>query len=54
MRTRRAVAFASQISEINAYRPESRFADAVKGLHLYGAKIVYQNEIVLLDLGIGA
>lgn len=52
MRTKRAIAFASQISEINAYRPESRFADAVKGLHLYGAKIVYQDELVLLDLGI--
>ena len=54
MRTKRAIAFADQLSEINAYRPESRFADAVKGLHLYGAKIVYPNELVLLDLGISA
>ena len=45
-RTKRAIAFAEQLSEINAYRPEKRFADAVKGLHLYGAKIVYPNEIV--------
>ena len=52
MRTKRAVAFAEQLSEIDAYRPEKRFADAVKGLHLYGASIVYPNEIVVLDLGV--
>lgn len=49
MRTTRAVAFAEQLSEIDAYRPEKRFADAVKGLHLYGAKVVYPSEMVLLD-----
>lgn len=49
-RTKRAIAFAEQLSEIDAYRPELRFADAVKGLHLYGAKVVYPNEMVLLDL----
>ncbi len=51
-RTKRAVAFAEQLSEISAYRPEKRFADAVKGLHLYGAKVVYPDEMVLLNLGI--
>jgi hypothetical protein len=51
-RSKRAIAFAEQLSEIDAYRPEKRFADAVKGLHLYGAKVVYPNEMVLLDLGI--
>lgn len=54
VRTRRAVAFAEQLSEIHAYRPEKRFADAVKGLHLYGAKVVYPSEMVLLDLTVGA
>jgi archaellin len=49
-RTKRAIAFAEQLSEIDAYRPELRFADAVKGLHLYGAKVVYPKEMVLLDL----
>ena len=49
-RTKRAIAFAEQLSEIEAYRPELRFADAVKGLHLYGAKVVYPTEMVLLDL----
>jgi hypothetical protein len=52
MRTKRAIAFAEQLSEIEAYRPELRFADAVKGLMLYGAKIVYPDELMLLNLGV--
>lgn len=48
MRTKRAVAFAEQLSEIQAYRPELRFADAVKGLYLFGYKIVYPKEFVAL------
>ncbi len=53
-RTKRAIAFAEQLSDVEAYRPEKRFADAVKGLHLFGAKVVYQNELVLLDLTLAA
>ena len=49
-RTKRAIAFAEQLSEIDAYRPELRFADAVKGLHLYGAKVVYPAEMVVLNV----
>lgn len=52
-RTKRAIAFAEQINEVEAYRPEKRFADAVKGLHLYGAKIVYPDEIFVLNISIG-
>jgi hypothetical protein len=54
VRTKRAIAFAEQLSEIDAYRPEKRFADAVKGLHLYGAKVVHPAEMVLLNLGLTA
>ena len=50
LRTKRAIAFADQISEIEAYRPEKRFADAVKGLHLYGAKVVYPNEFMCVGV----
>ena len=50
VRTKRAVAFAEQLSEVEAYRPEMRFADAVKGLHLYGAKVVYPDEFLVLSL----
>lgn len=35
-----AWSFAEQINAVEAYRPQQRFADAVKGLHLYGAKVV--------------
>lgn len=34
------ITLAHQIEEVEAYRPERRFADAVKGLHVYGAKAV--------------
>lgn len=32
--------FADQISKVEAYRPQSAFEDAVKGLSLYGGKLV--------------
>ncbi len=54
MRTTRAIAFAEQLSEIIAYRPEKRFADALKGLHLYGAKVIYPSEMVKLDITVPA
>jgi hypothetical protein len=52
MRTKRAVAFVNQLTEIEAYRPENRFADAVKGLHLYGSQIIYPNEMVILEISV--
>ena len=54
LRTKRAIAFAEQLSEIEAYRPELRFADAVKGLMLYGSKIVYPQELYILDVALTA
>ena len=51
IRSKRAIAFAEQLSEIEAYRPEKRFADAVKGLHLYGAKVMNPNELIVLSVG---
>lgn len=38
--TNAAVSFAEQISETEAYRPEAGFADAIKGLAVYGGKLV--------------
>jgi hypothetical protein len=35
-----AISFAEQINKTEAYRPESKFADAVKGLMLYGSKLI--------------
>lgn len=48
MRTKSAIAFADQLTKIEAYRPESAFSDAVKGLHLYGAKVVRPKELVVI------
>lgn len=45
---RMAWSFAEQINSVEAYRPEKRFADAVKGLHLYGAKLVRPTAIAVL------
>lgn len=38
--TPQAITYANQVDSVVAYRPELRFADAVKGLHIYGAKVV--------------
>jgi N4-gp56 family major capsid protein len=38
--TNSAITFAEQINQIEAYRPQSSFSDAVKGLVLYGGKLV--------------
>ncbi len=35
-----ACSFAQQILKMEAFRPEKRFSDAVKGLQVYGAKLV--------------
>lgn len=42
-----ATAFAEQITEVNAYRPEKRFADAVKGLDVYGVKVVRPTAVIV-------
>lgn len=43
-----AITFAEQINKVEAYRPEAKFADAVKGLYLYGAKLVRPDSIATL------
>jgi len=40
--------FAEQIVSVEGYRPEQRFADAMKGLHVYGAKVVRPSALALL------
>ncbi len=39
--------FAEQILQTEAYKPEKRFADAVKGLHVYGAKITIPEMVAV-------
>lgn len=48
LRTDKAVAFAEQIEKVEKYRPEDAFTDAVKGLYVFGAKIVRPKEIYVM------
>lgn len=47
-----AVTFAEQINKVEAYRPESAFSDAIKGLHLYGAKVVRPTALATLQASV--
>ncbi len=48
VRTNKAIAFASAIDETEAYRPEKYFSDAVKGLNVYGGKLVRPKELYVI------
>jgi hypothetical protein len=52
--TRKAISFAGQINKVEAYRPQSEFSDAVKGLYVYGGKVVYPDALAVLDATIAA
>ena len=43
-----AISFAQQIMSMEAYRPEKAFSDAVKGLSVYGAKLLRPKGIAVL------
>lgn len=46
--TNAAISFAQQITEMEAYRPEKNFSDAIKGLSVYGAKLLQPKGIAVL------
>jgi hypothetical protein len=46
--TSAAGSFAEQLVELEAYRLEKNFSDAVKGLHVYGAKVVQPCALAVL------
>lgn len=50
VRTQRAIAFVNPMTHVEAYRPEKKFADAVKGFILYDGKIVRPKEMVILNV----
>ena len=52
--TSRAGTFAEQILQTEAYRPEKRFGDAVKGLHVYGAKVLRPEEVAVATVNFTA
>ncbi|MFE4919003.1 P22 coat protein - protein 5 domain protein [Streptomyces sp. NPDC056661] len=43
-----AISFADQMSEVEAFRLQTTFATGVRGLHLYGAKLVRPDGIAVL------
>jgi len=47
-----AITFAEQINKVEAYRPQDAFSDAMKGLHLYGAKLARPDGIATLTASI--
>lgn len=50
IRTKRAVAFAKPLTHSEPYRPEKKFADAVKGFILFDAKVVRPKEIFNINV----
>lgn len=50
VKTQRAIAFANPLTHTEPYRPEKKFADAVKGFTLYDAKIVRPKEMFVLNV----
>lgn len=47
---RGATSYAEQIAQMEGLRMEKRFADMVRGLHLYGAKVVRPEGLVTADV----
>lgn len=47
-----ATTYAEQIAKTEAFRLEKRFADGVKGLHLYGSKVVEGDALAAIDVTI--
>lgn len=48
LRTKKSVVFVNQFVKTEAYRPEKTFEDAVKGVSVYGGKVVRPKEIITL------
>jgi hypothetical protein len=47
--TNAAGSYAEQLLELEAYRPEKNFSDAIKGLHVYGAKVLLPKGLAVLE-----
>jgi uncharacterized protein YmfQ (DUF2313 family) len=50
IRTKQAIAYASQITKTEAYRPPLAFQDAVKALQVWGRKVIRPKELICLDI----
>lgn len=50
IRTKRAIAYAKPLTHTEPYRPEKKFADAVKGFILFDAKVVRPKEVITINV----
>lgn len=50
LRTSKAIAYAGQIDKVEAYRPDDGFQDAIKGLYVFGAKIVRPEQLYVFPI----
>lgn len=50
IRTQRAIAFAKPLTHTEPYRPEKKFADAVKGFILFDGKVVRPKEVININV----
>lgn len=51
---RGAATYAEQILNTEAFRPEKRFSDAVKGLHVFGAKVIRPETVAVATVNFTA
>ena len=50
VRSKHAIAFVGQINEVEAGRMEKRFSDYIRGLDVYSAKIIDQEQLVCVKI----
>lgn len=48
IRTKKAIAYVNQIDKVEPYRPQGLFSDAIKGLNVYGSKVVRPKELYVI------
>ena len=50
LRTKKAISFAEQLKEVKSYEPQNFFGEAVKGLQVYGAKVIRPDELAVIKI----
>jgi hypothetical protein len=50
IRGKKAIAFAGQINEVEAFRHHTKFADVVRGLDTFGAKVIDNERIEVIKI----
>lgn len=54
IRGKKAIAFAGQLNKVEALRLQDYFADAVRGLDVYGAKVIDNNRMQVIKIPVQA